>query len=105
MKKLIRSNNKGKLLYDIHSNTFCIEFGNVEFNLTMDDYLSFEKNLKELSKDLSLLSASDKLRLPIMDTGIILVMNTEDILGLRDLLGFKSEKLLSFKMRINYSMN
>lgn len=105
MKKLIRTNSKGRLLYEIEKNEFQIEFGNVEFILPMEEYLMFERTLKDISNDLSQYSSSDKIKIPIKSIGITLVFTAEELMGLRDLFGFKSAKFMAFKMKINYSMN
>ena len=105
MKKLIRTNSKGKLYYEIDKNEFQIEFGNVEFVLPMDEYLMFERKLKDISNDLSQYNSSDKIKIHVNYIGITLVFTAEELLGLRDLFGFKSAKYMAFKMKINYSMN
>jgi len=105
MKKLIRTNNKGQLFYEIQANEFYIEFGNVQFTLHMEEYLIFEKKLKDISNDLSLYNSTDKIKIPIKSLGITLVLTAEELISLRDLFGFKSAKQMSFKLKINYSMN
>jgi len=105
MKKLIRKNSKGQLKYDIQANEFCIEFGTVQFNLPMDDYLIFEKELKEISKDLSFYQQNDNIKISVVNKGFTLVMSQEELLSLCDILGVKSKKSVSFKMKIKYSMN
>jgi len=105
MKKLIRSNSKGQLFYEIQKNEFYIEFGNVLFTLPMEEYLIFERRLKDISNDLSRFNATDRINIPIQRVGITLILTAEELVSLRDLFGFKTAKLMSFKMKINYSMN
>lgn len=105
MKKLIRKNNHGKLFYEIHKNEFHIECGTVQFTLPMDDYLIFERTLKELSNDISIYNTTKKIRIPVKSAGITLILKAEELLGLRNLFGFKTSKLVSFRLKINYSMN
>lgn len=105
MKKLIRSNSKGQLFYNIHKNEFYIEFGTVRFTLHMDDYLTFERYLKKISSDMTIYSNSDKINIPISQLNIMLLVTPEELLSLRDLFGFKTTDKLNFKMKINYSMN
>lgn len=105
MKKLIRTNNKGQLFYEIEQNEFYIEFGNVEFTLPMEEYLLFERRLKDISNDLSRYNSTDKIKIAIKSVGITLVLSPEELITLRDLFGFKSAKLMAFKMKINYSIN
>lgn len=105
MKKLIRTNNKGQLFYEIEQNEFYIEFGNVEFTLPMEEYLVFERRLKDISNDLSRYNSTDKIKITLKGLGITLVLTPEELITLRDLFGFKSAKLMAFKMKINYSIN
>ncbi len=105
MKKVIRTNNSGKLLYDIHENEFYIEFGNVQFTLPMDEFLKFEKLLKEKSGEFAMHNSTKKIKIPINSTGFTLVLTHADMAGLYDMFGLKYEKLQSFKLKINYSMN
>ncbi len=105
MKKVIRTNKKGELLYDIHENEFYIEFGNVQFTLPMDDFLKFERMLKEKSSEFAMQDFTKKIKVPIGNIGIALVLTSEDVASLYDLFGLKYDKLQSFKLKINYSMN
>ena len=103
MKRVIRTNNRGKLQYNIRQNEFYIEFSNVQFTLPMDEYLKLEQQLKEMLVGESKFNI--KIKVPIRFVGITFVLNYEDFLSLLDLFGIQSEKLMSFKLKINYSMN
>ncbi|MDA3891911.1 MAG: hypothetical protein PF517_09645 [Salinivirgaceae bacterium] len=105
MKKLIRKNNNGELYYNIHKNEFYVEFGTVMFTLHMDNYLEFERKIKEISSNIDLYNTTEKIQVPVKAVGIILNITSEELLSLRDLFGFKSSNKVSFKMKINYSMN
>lgn len=105
MEKIIRTNSRGRLLYCIEKNEFYIEFGMVNFTLAMDDYLVFERELKNVSNDFSLYSSTNTIKIPIKGAGFSLMLTPEELISFKDLFGFKTKDMISFKLKINYSMN
>lgn len=105
MEKIIRTNSIGSVLYNISKNVFTIEFGMVTFTLSMDEYLAFERELKAISNDFSNEHSTGKIQVSITDKQLILNLSPEEIISLKDLFGFKTSNLVSFKLKINYSMN
>ena len=105
MKKLIRKNTNGQISHEIENNVFHIEFGNVQFALQKKDYLEFEQQLKNISNELTLYNSSEKVKILVKSIGITLILSNEELLSLSELFGFKTAKLISFKMNISYSMN
>lgn len=105
MRRVIRKNNRGKLQYNIRQNEFYIEFSNVQFTLPMNEYLKFENQLKTMLISESEYTSNDKIKVPVKYIGISFVLIYEDFLSLLDLFGIQSEKMISFKLKINYSMN
>ncbi|MBI9069063.1 MAG: hypothetical protein JEZ09_17330 [Salinivirgaceae bacterium] len=105
MEKLIRTNSRGRLLYSIEKNEFYIEFGLVNFTLSMQEYLVFERELKIVSNDFSMYSSTNTIKVPVNKAGFSLKLTPEELISFKDLFGFKTKDMISFKLKINYSMN
>ncbi|HAM97848.1 MAG TPA: hypothetical protein DCQ26_04495 [Marinilabiliales bacterium] len=105
MNQIIRSNSNGQLSYDPEVKEFTVEFGNVYFKLPIDSYELFEKQLENMSNDLSMYASNQRLMVPVSGTTITLLLTPEEMISLKNLFGIKIDKLLSFKLNINYSMN
>ncbi len=105
MNHIIRSNSNGQLSYDAQVKEFTVEFGNVYFKLPMDAFELFEKQLENMSNDLSMYASNQRLMVPVAGTAITLLLTPEEMISLKNLFGIQLDKSLSFKLNINYSMN
>ena len=105
MKDVIKENNKGRILYNVKQSIFSIEFGNIEFSLTMEEFSDMEKQLSELAENSTIFSSPDKIHMQINNSKINLLLSAEDLISLQDLFGIEQKKLTVFKLKINYSMN
>lgn len=105
MNQVLRTNNHGQLTFNQTQNEFTIEFGNVNFKLKESAFELFEKQLFNLSDDYSMYRENQKINIPVADTGITLVLSTEELISLKNLFGMKTDQFTSFKLTINYSMN
>lgn len=105
MNQIIRSNSHGQLSYNPQLKEFIVEFGNVYFRLTLENFELFEKQLGNMSNDLSMYTSNQRLMVPVSGTDITLLLTPEELVSLKNLFGIKIDKLLSFKLNINYSMN
>lgn len=104
MEKIIRNNSSGRLLYNIEKNEFYIEFGMVNFTLTMEEYLVFERDLKSVPNDFSI-DSTTTIKIPVNVVGFSLVLTPEELINFKDLFGFKTKNINSLKVKISYSMN
>ncbi len=93
------------MFYDVKKNIFLIEFGNIEFSLTMEEFSLMEKELSKLTDNSTIFNSPDKIKLEIKNSKINLLLSAEDLISLQDLFGIEQKKLTVFKLKINYSMN
>jgi len=93
------------VFYDVKKNIFLIEFGNIEFSLTMEEFSLMEKELSKLADNSTIFNSPDKIKLEIKNSKINLLLSAEDLISLQDLFGIEQKKLTVFKLKINYSMN
>jgi len=105
MRNVIKENNKGRVFYDVKKNIFLIEFGNIEFSLTMEEFSLMEKELSKLTDNSTIFNSPDKIKLEIKNSKINLLLSAEDLISLQDLFGIEQKRLTVFKLKINYSMN
>jgi hypothetical protein len=105
MNTVIRTNNHGQLSYNQAQKVFTVEFGNVQFKLSEDSFQLFEKQLTNLSNDYSMYNSVNKIMVPVANTEITMILSTEELIGLKNLFGIKTNALTEFKLTINYSIN
>ncbi|GEM_PF-3872663 len=105
MNLVIRTNSNGQLSYNPQVKEFCVEFGNVYFSLPESSFELLKKQLLNMSNDLSMYPSSERIMVPISSTSIILMLTPEELISLKNLLGIKMDQIMSFKLKINYSMN
>ena len=74
MTQIIRTNSDGQLAYNALNKVFTVDFGNVNFNLSDDDFHLFEKELTNLSNDYSMYDLNQKIMVPVANTGITLLL-------------------------------
>jgi hypothetical protein len=105
MNLIIRTNSNGQLSYNPHNKEFSVEFGNVYFLLAEDSFELFKKQLLNMSDDLSMYPSFERIMVPVSNTSIILMLTPEELISLKGLLGIKTDKLLSFKLKIIFNFD
>jgi hypothetical protein len=102
MDNVIKTNSRGKLLFDKPQKMYLIEFGNFDLTLNEVQFNSFRISVDMLdyqNHEQTLFCLS------LLSNKITLKLNHEELLLLRDLLGLKSTATGMVRVKVNISMN
>jgi hypothetical protein len=102
MNNIIKTNSRGKILFDTPQKMYCVEFGNFELTLNETQFEAFKASVALLDYNQS---DNALFALTLMSNKITLRLNHEELLLLRDLLGFKSPNAGMVRIKVNISMN
>lgn len=104
MEKLIRSNTKGKVTYNMLTEEYKIEFGNVYITLDFYQFKEFEEVVETIQINQIENKKDNRIRIPFESDNLSIVLNSREVLELKDLLGF-NQGFQNIKLNVSFSVN
>lgn len=109
----LKRTSEGVLLYCQHSETYQLLFKNINFNLTLNELECFAKYIQNIDadfweKEYQHSVYSKHIPIPSIQENLILLLDSKDLIELRELLNYHSKKIkfISFKeFGYNFMMN
>lgn len=105
MGKVIRSNTKGKILYDIVEELYHIEFGSVYLTLDFYQYQELEEVVEKLNTTYVVSNKDGRVKIPFESDNFSWLLSPNDVIDLKDLFGVLIESAEKQKLKLTFSMN
>ncbi len=104
MNKLIKRNNKGRVSYNVITEEYIIDFGNIYITLDFYQFKEFEEIIETLEVKNNHSNADNRIRIPFDSDNLSIVLKPEELLDLKDLLGLE-QNMEQMKLKLSFSMN
>lgn len=104
MNKLIKTSEKGRVSYNIITEEYIIDFGNIYITLDFYQFKEFEEIIEKLEVKNNHSNADNRIRIPFESDNLAIVLKPEELIDLKDLLGLEQNKDL-MKLKLSFSMN
>lgn len=105
MSKVINSNTKGRISYDLVQELYHIEFGNIYLTLDFYQYKELEEIVEKLEINDKLSNLDNRIKIPFESDNFSWVLTPDEVADLKDLFGIKSSTYDEDKLKFTYSMN
>lgn len=105
MGKVIRTNTRGKILYDIIEELYYVEFGSVYLTLDFYQYQELEEIVEKLNVVEAVSNKDNRIRIPFESDNFSWLLSPNEVIDLKDLFGVLSDKAETAKLKLNFSMN
>lgn len=104
MEKLIRSNGRGRVTYNMLTEEYKFDFGNIYMTLDFYQFKEFEELVEKLDFQGSTLDNDHRVRIPFESDNLSIILKQDELIALKDLMGFK-QKFTHIKLNISFSIN
>lgn len=104
MDKLIKSNEKGRITFNILTEEYVIDFGNIYITLDFYQYKEFEEVVEKLEAKNNNSNTDNRIRIPFESDNLSIVLRPEDLIDLKDLFGLE-QNMEQMKLKLSFSMN
>lgn len=105
MGKVIRSNTKGKILYDIVEEMYHVEFGSVYLTLDFYQYRELEEIVEKLNVTEEISNKDGRVKIPFESDNFSWLLSPTDVIDLKDLFGVLEDNAQKQKLKLTFSMN
>lgn len=105
MSKVISSNTRGKISYDITTELYHIEFGNVYLTLDFYQYKELEEIVEKLKVDSKISNSDNRVKIPFESDNFSWLLTPNEVADLKDLFGVPNGEFKSEKLKFTFSMN
>ncbi len=105
MTKVIRSNKKGNISYNIAKELYYVQFGNVYLTLDFYQYKDFEEVIEKIEVDSRISNNERRIKIPFESDNITLLLTPEDVIDLKALFGLLAQSTNEIIIKARYSMN
>lgn len=105
MDKVISTNTRGKISYDMDQELYHIEFGNVYLTLDFYQFKELEEIVENLKIEGAITNKDNRIKIPFESDNFAWLLSPNEVHDLKDLFGITNKELKHAKLKFTFSMN